>query len=175
MRLSMIGERPDKDYSITSKQRWKWWEANVGKIILKGNFEFWEHLWQFAGLAHKQSVPTDKVFPFVNVYHCVCHCHYVHYFVHHCVCGSWCASLSLCASHGQWPCVLSGGMLINKLLSHKGDLPLSTARPACNSFFFFFGPQPIHKQFTHSTFFTAPVFEVDNYCTADCKGSKFCI
>ena len=176
MRLSMIGERPDKDYSITSKQRWKWWEANVGKIILKGNFEFWEHLWQFAGLAQKQSVPTDKVFPFVNVYHCVCHCHYVHYFVHHCVCGSWCGSLSLCASHGQWPCVLSGELLINKLLSHKGDLPLSTARPACNSFFSFLA----HNSYTcishirHSTFFSAPVFEDDNYCTADCKGSKFC-
>ena len=125
MRLSMIGERPDKDYSITSKQRWKWWEANVGKMISKGNFEFWEHLWQLAGLAQKQSVPTDKVFPFVNVYHCVSHCHYVHHFVHHCVCGSWCASLSLCASHGQWPCVLSGELLINKLLSHKGDLSLS--------------------------------------------------
>ena len=45
----------------------------------------------------------------------ICHCqgHCVHF---HC----------RCVHRGQWPCVLSGGRVINKLLSHKGHLTLST-------------------------------------------------
>ena len=180
MRLSMIGERPDKDYSITSKQRWKWWEANVGKIISKGNFEFWEHLWQFAGLAPKcshglriksfHSSMCISVYVIVTMCIILCiivcvdrgvhHCHCVHLMVNGRV--SWVAGCSLTS------------FCLTKEISHFPPL----AQHAIH--FFLFWPKT-HTQYTcnshirHSTFFSAPVFEVDNYCTADCKGSKFCI
>ena len=164
MRLSMIGERPDKDYSITSKQRWKWWEANVGKILSKGNFEFWEHLWQLAGLAQKQSVPTDKVTMciilciIVCVDHGVHHCHCVHLMVNGRV--SWVASCSLTS------------FCLTKEISHFPPL----AQHAIHFFSFLaHNPYTCNSHIRHSTFFSAPVFEVDNYYTADCKGSEFCI